>query len=389
MPVMKAIDEEYSVSKPFAGKRMVMTMHLEAKTAYLALVLQNAGAEVIATASNPLSTQDDVCAALVEGGVTVFAHHGCTMEEYDKYIDMALDTEPDIIMDDGGDLIYRIHNERRELLPKIIGGSEETTTGVIRDKALEAAGKLEFPMMAANDAYCKYLFDNRYGTGQSTWEGIMRATNLVIAGKTVVIAGYGWCGKGGAMRAKGLGANVIITEVDPVKAIEAVFDGFRVMPMDEAAKIGDVFLTLTGDKDILRERHFASMKDGAVMANSGHFDVEINIPELESMTVSRRPVREGIEEFKFENGKKLYLLGEGRLVNLACGDGHPAEIMDLSWGVQFFSALYMIENHDKLENKVYVLPAEVDEKIARIKLKAMGVEIDTLTPEQYAYLHQC
>lgn len=389
MPVMKAIDEEYSVSKPFAGKRMVMTMHLEAKTAYLALVLQAAGAEVIATASNPLSTQDDVCAALVEGGVTVFAHHGCTMEEYDKYIDMALDTEPDIIMDDGGDLIYRIHNERRELLPKIIGGSEETTTGVIRDKALEAAGKLEFPMMAANDAYCKYLFDNRYGTGQSTWEGIMRATNLVIAGKTVVIAGYGWCGKGGAMRAKGLGANVIITEVDPVKAIEAVFDGFRVMPMDEAAKIGDVFLTLTGDKDILRERHFASMKDGAVMANSGHFDVEINIPELESMTVSRRPVREGIEEFKFENGKKLYLLGEGRLVNLACGDGHPAEIMDLSWGVQFFSALYMIENHDKLENKVYVLPAEVDEKIARIKLKAMGVEIDTLTPEQYAYLHQC
>lgn len=389
MPVMKAIDEEYSVSKPFAGKRMVMTMHLEAKTAYLALVLQNAGAEVIATASNPLSTQDDVCAALVEGGVTVFAHHGCTMEEYDKYIDMALDTEPDIIMDDGGDLIYRIHNERRELLPKIIGGSEETTTGVIRDKALENAGKLEFPMMAANDAYCKYLFDNRYGTGQSTWEGIMRATNLVIAGKTVVIAGYGWCGKGGAMRAKGLGANVIITEVDPVKAIEAVFDGFRVMPMDEAAKIGDVFLTLTGDKDILRERHFASMKDGAVMANSGHFDVEINIPELESMTVSRRPVREGIEEFKFENGKKLYLLGEGRLVNLACGDGHPAEIMDLSWGVQFFSALYMIENHDKLENKVYVLPAEVDEKIARIKLKAMGVEIDTLTPEQYAYLHQC
>ena len=389
MPVMKAIDEEYSVSKPFAGKRMVMTMHLEAKTAYLALVLQNAGAEVIATASNPLSTQDDVCAALVEGGVTVFAHHGCTMEEYDKYIDMALDTEPDIIMDDGGDLIYRIHNERRELLPKIIGGSEETTTGVIRDKALEAAGKLEFPMMAANDAYCKYLFDNRYGTGQSTWEGIMRATNLVIAGKTVVIAGYGWCGKGGAMRAKGLGANVIITEVDPVKAIEAVFDGFRVMPMDEAVKIGDVFLTLTGDKDILRERHFASMKDGAVMANSGHFDVEINIPELESMTVSRRPVREGIEEFKFENGKKLYLLGEGRLVNLACGDGHPAEIMDLSWGVQFFSALYMIENHDKLENKVYVLPAEVDEKIARIKLKAMGVEIDTLTPEQYAYLHQC
>ena len=389
MPVMNAIEKEYSVMKPFAGKRMVMTMHLEAKTAYLALVLQAAGAEVIATASNPLSTQDDVCAALVEGGVTVFAHHGCTMEEYDAYIDMALDCQPDIIMDDGGDLIYRLHNERRELLPKIIGGSEETTTGVIRDRALEAAGKLEFPMLAANDAYCKYLFDNRYGTGQSTWEGIMRATNLVIAGKTVVIAGYGWCGKGGAMRAKGLGANVIITEVDPIKAIEAVFDGFRVMPMDEAARVGDIFLTLTGDKDILRKWHYESMKDGAVMANSGHFDLEINIPELEEVSESRTQVKPGIEEFKFANGKKLYLLGEGRLVNLACGDGHPAEIMDLSWGVQFFSALHIVENHDKLENKVYVLPEEVNAKIARIKLAAMGIEIDELTPEQYAYLHQC
>ena len=389
MPVMNAIEKEYSVTKPFAGKRMVMTMHLEAKTAYLALVLQAAGAEVIATASNPLSTQDDVCAALVEGGVTVFAHHGCTMEEYDAYIDMALDCQPDIIMDDGGDLIYRLHNERRELLPKIIGGSEETTTGVIRDRALEAAGKLEFPMLAANDAYCKYLFDNRYGTGQSTWEGIMRATNLVIAGKTVVIAGYGWCGKGGAMRAKGLGANVIITEVDPIKAIEAVFDGFRVMPMDEAAKVGDIFLTLTGDKDILRKWHYESMKDGAVMANSGHFDLEINIPELEEVSESRTQVKPGIEEFKFANGKKLYLLGEGRLVNLACGDGHPAEIMDLSWGVQFFSSLHIVENHDKLENKVYVLPEEVNAKIARIKLAAMGIEIDELTPEQYAYLHQC
>ena len=389
MPVMNAIEKEYSVTKPFAGKRMVMTMHLEAKTAYLALVLQAAGAEVIATASNPLSTQDDVCAALVEGGVTVFAHHGCTMEEYDAYIDMALDCQPDIIMDDGGDLIYRLHNERRELLPKIIGGSEETTTGVIRDRALEAAGKLEFPMLAANDAYCKYLFDYRYGTGQSTWEGIMRATNLVIAGKTVVIAGYGWCGKGGAMRAKGLGANVIITEVDPIKAIEAVFDGFRVMPMDVAAKVGDIFLTLTGDKDILRKWHYESMKDGAVMANSGHFDLEINIPELEEVSESRTQVKPGIEEFKFANGKKLYLLGEGRLVNLACGDGHPAEIMDLSWGVQFFSALHIVENHDKLENKVYVLPEEVNAKIARIKLAAMGIEIDELTPEQYAYLHQC
>lgn len=389
MPVMNAVEKEYSVTKPFKGKRMVMTMHLEAKTAYLALVLQAAGAEVIATASNPLSTQDDVCAALAEDGVTVFAHHGCTMEEYDKYIDMALDCKPDIIMDDGGDLIYRLHNDRRELLPNIIGGSEETTTGVIRDRALEAAGKLEFPMMAANDAYCKYLFDNRYGTGQSTWEGIMRATNLVIAGKTVVIAGYGWCGKGGAMRAKGMGANVIITEVDPIKAVEAVFDGFRVMPMDEAAKLGDIFVTFTGDKDILRKWHYESMKDGAVMANSGHFDLEINIPELEEATISRKEVKPGIEEFKFADGKKIYLLGEGRLVNLACGDGHPAEIMDLSWGVQFFSALHIVENHDKLENKVYVLPEEVSAKIAQIKLDSMGIKIDELTPEQYAYLHQC
>ena len=386
MPVLRSIDEEYSKTKPFAGKKVVITMHLEAKTAYLALVFKNAGAEVIATGSNPLSTQDDVVAALVEDGVTVYSWYNCTNEEYDMFIDKALDCNPDMIIDDGGDLVARIHNERPELIDKIIGGSEETTTGVIRLKALAEQGKLKFPMIAANDAYCKYLFDNRYGTGQSTWDGIMRTTNLVIAGKTVVIAGYGWCGKGGAMRAKGLGANVIITEVDPIKAIEAVFDGFRVMPMEEAAKIGDIFLTLTGCDNVINEKHFTLMKDGAMMANSGHFDVEINKVDLLKNSVSHRPVRKNIEEYVQKDGRKLYLLAEGRLVNLAAGDGHPAEIMDLSFGVQFFSALHILNHHQEMENKVYLMPEEINTKIAQIKLKALGVELDELTEEQKAYL---
>lgn len=386
MPVLRSIDEEYSKTKPFAGKKVVITMHLEAKTAYLALVFKNAGAEVIATGSNPLSTQDDVVAALVEDGVTVYSWYNCTNEEYDMFIDKALDCNPDMIIDDGGDLVARIHNERPELIDRIIGGSEETTTGVIRLKALAEQGKLKFPMIAANDAYCKYLFDNRYGTGQSTWDGIMRTTNLVIAGKTVVIAGYGWCGKGGAMRAKGLGANVVITEVDPIKAIEAVFDGFRVMPMEEAAKIGDIFLTLTGSDNVINEKHFALMKDGAMMANSGHFDVEINKVDLLKNSVSHRPVRKNIEEYVQKDGRKLYLLAEGRLVNLAAGDGHPAEIMDLSFGVQFFSALHILNHHQEMENKVYLMPEEINTKIAQIKLKALGVELDELTEEQKAYL---
>lgn len=386
MPVLNAIDKEYSVTKPFAGKKLIMTIHLEAKTAYLALVMRNAGAEVTVTGSNPLSTQDDVAAALVEEGINVFAWHDCTDEEYEEFLNRALDMKPDMIIDDGGDLVNLLHTTRRELLPNIIGGSEETTTGVLRLKALAKAGKLEFPMIAANDAYCKYLFDNRYGTGQSTWDGIMRTTNLVIAGKTVVIAGYGWCGKGGAMRAKGLGANVVITEVDPIKAIEAVFDGFRVMPMDEAAKIGDIFLTLTGDKDVIRDRHFAVMKNGAMMANAGHFDVEINIPELEAQSVSRKTVRNNVEEFLQADGRKLYLLAKGRLVNLASGDGHPAEIMDLSFGVQFFSAMHILNNHKNLKNEVYMLPEEIDTKLAQIKLASLGVTIDELTQEQREYL---
>jgi len=388
MPVLDTINQEFSISKPFAGKKIVITMHLEAKTAYLALVFKNAGADVTITGSNPLSTQDDVAAALVEDGLKVFAWYNCTNEEYDRFINKALDTKPDMIVDDGGDLVSMLHNKRQELISNIIGGSEETTTGVHRLHALAAAGKLKFPMIAANDAYCKYLFDNRYGTGQSTWDGIMRTTNLVIAGKTVVIAGYGWCGKGGAMRAKGLGANVVITEVDPIKAIEAVFDGFRVMPMLEAAKIGDIFLTLTGDKDIIGKEHFAVMKNGAVMANSGHFDVEINKIDLNEVSVSTRPVRKNIEEFVQKDGRKLYLLAEGRLVNLAAGDGHPAEIMDLSFGVQFFSALYLIQNHDKLKNGVHLMPNEVNQRIAEIKLKSLGIAIDRLSDEQKSYLQQ-
>ena len=386
MPVMAAIDKEFSESKPFAGKKMVITLHLEAKTAYMAEVFMHAGMEVAITGSNPLSTQDDVAAALVEDGVHVFATHGCTDEEYETYINKALDIQPDFVMDDGGDLVHLLHTKRRELLPHVLGGSEETTTGVHRLHALARQGKLEFPMIAANDAYCKFLFDNRYGTGQSTWDGIMRTTNLVIAGKTVVIAGYGWCGKGGAMRARGLGANVIVTEVDPIKAIEAVFDGFRVMPMDEAAKLGDIFLTLTGDKDVICKRHFEVMKDGAMLANAGHFDVEVNIPELEECSVSRRTVRNNVEEFAQKDGRKLYLLAEGRLVNLASGDGHPAEIMDLSFAVQFFSIAHILHNHDKLAKAVHLMPDEINQKIAELKLESIGVAIDELTAEQKAYL---
>ncbi len=387
MPVMRAVDEEFSKTKPFAGKKMVITLHLEAKTAYMAEVFMHAGAKVAITGSNPLSTQDDVAAALVEDGVNVFAWHDCTEEEYFRFIDEALKIEPDFIIDDGGDLVHALHTTHRDLLPKIVGGSEETTTGVHRLRGLAQEGKLEFPMIAANDAYMKFLFDNRYGTGQSTWDGIMRTTNLVIAGKTVVIAGYGWCGKGGAMRARGLGANVVITEVDPIKAIEAVFDGFRVMPMDEAAKIGDIFLTLTGDKDVIVKRHFESMKDGAMLANSGHFDCEINIPELESLSKARRKVRNNIEEFMQEDGRKIYLLAEGRLVNLAAGDGHPAEIMDLSFGVQFFSMMHLLEHGKELKKEVHLMPNEVNVKLAELKLKSLGMAIDKLTAEQRAYLN--
>ena len=388
MPLLNILNERYAEKKIFDGLNMVVTIHLEAKTAYLAQTLKNCGANVVVTGSNPLSTQDDVAAALADSGITVFATHACSQEEYDLYLSKALDTKPSLIIDDGGDLVNMLHSTRRELIPNLIGGSEETTTGVHRLKALNEAGKLAFPMIAVNDAYCKYLFDNRYGTGQSSWDGIMRTTNLAVAGKTVVVAGYGWCGKGVAMRAKGLGANVIVTEIDPIKGIEAVFDGFRVMPMREAAKYGDFFVTVTGCKDVITKEHFPLMKDGAVLANAGHFDVEINVKDLEAMTVAPAyEVRKNITTYTMPNGKKINLLGEGRLVNLACGDGHPVEVMDLSFAMQFLAMKYLLEHKGELQNNLYVLPEELNTEIATLKLEAMGAGIDTLTPEQYAYLH--
>lgn len=388
MPLLNILNERYAEKKIFDGLNMVITIHLEAKTAYLAQTLKNCGANVVVTGSNPLSTQDDVAAALADSGITVFATHACSQEEYDLYLSKALDTKPSLIIDDGGDLVNMLHSTRRELIPNLIGGSEETTTGVHRLKALNEAGKLAFPMIAVNDAYCKYLFDNRYGTGQSSWDGIMRTTNLAVAGKTVVVAGYGWCGKGVAMRAKGLGANVIVTEIDPIKGIEAVFDGFRVMPMREAAKYGDFFVTVTGCKDVITKEHFPLMKGGAVLANAGHFDVEINVKDLEAMTVEPAyEVRKNITTYTMPDGKKINLLGEGRLVNLACGDGHPVEVMDLSFAMQFLAMKYLLEHKGELQNNLYVLPEELNTEIAALKLEAMGAGIDTLTPEQYAYLH--
>lgn len=386
MPVLNVLNEELSATKPLAGKKVVVTMHLEAKTAYLALVLQNAGASVAVTGSNPLSTQDDVAAGLASQGVKVFAWYNATAEEYENFLHKALDTKPDIIVDDGGDLVSLLHGERSDLAANILGGSEETTTGVHRLHALEAAGQLKFPMIAVNDANCKYLFDNRYGTGQSTWDGIMRTTNLTVVGKTVVVAGYGWCGKGVAMRAKGLGANVIITEIDPIKAVEAAFDGFAVMPMIEAVKKGDIFVTVTGCNDVIRREHFEVMKPGAILSNAGHFDVEVNKVHLAEMAVSRRVVRKNIEEFVMKDGRKIYLLAEGRLVNLAAGDGHPTEVMDLSFAMQAIAVLHVLENHSRLEPKVYNLPYELDCKVAALKIKAMGISIDKLSPEQAEYL---
>lgn len=388
MPVLNVLNEELSQTKPLAGKNLVITMHLEAKTAYLAIVLKNAGANVAVTGSNPLSTQDDVAAALASQGVRVFAWYNTTAAEYEDFLHKALDTKPDIIVDDGGDLVSLLHGERSDLAANILGGSEETTTGVLRLRALADSGRLKFPMIAVNDAYCKYLFDNRYGTGQSTWDGIMRTTNLTVTGKTVVVAGYGWCGKGVAMRAKGLGANVIVTEIDPIKAIEAVFDGFTVLPMQQAAACGDMFVTLTGCKDVIRREHMEIMKPGAIMANAGHFDVEINKDDLTALAVSCRTVRKNIEEFVMKDGRKLYLLAEGRLVNLAAGDGHPTEIMDLSFAMQTLAVLHIADQHDELENRVYTVTAAMDQRVAGLKLKAMGFSIDELTPAQYDYLHK-
>lgn len=388
MPALNALREDFVKNSVFAGKTIVMSIHLEAKTAYLALTLQASGADVVVTGSNPLSTQDPIAAALVQQGVTVYATHGCTDEEYVQYLNCALDHKPHIIIDDGGDLVNLLHTQRADARERLIGGAEETTTGIQRLKNLEKNGRLLFPMIAVNDSYCKYLFDNRYGTGQSAWDGIIRSTNLTVTGKTVVIAGYGWCGKGCAMRAKGLGAHVIVTEVDPIKAIEAVFDGFDVMPMDEAAPKGDIFLTVTGDIDVVVERHFMKMKNGAICANAGHFDVEVSKKDLDRICLSHFEARKNIEGYVLPNGNTVYLMAEGRLVNLAAGDGHPAEIMDLSFAMQSLAASYLLEHAETLEPRLYLLPRELDLRIAEIKLHSMGYSIDVLTPEQQAYLNQ-
>lgn len=389
MPVLRGIRERFKKDRPLAGVRVSACLHVTTETANLMHTLQSGGADVVLTASNPLSTQDDVAAALVAHyEIPVFAVKGEDNETYYRHIGAALDHRPHITMDDGADLVSTLHKERRELLDEILGGTEETTTGVIRLRAMAADGALKFPVVAVNDALTKHLFDNRYGTGQSTIDGVIRATNLLIAGKTVVVAGYGWCSKGIASRADGLGANVVITEVDPLKALEAVMDGFRVMPMIEAARIGDIFITATGDINVIDTQHVEVMKDGAIVANSGHFNVEINIPGLAEMAAGGpRRVREYVDQYTLPDGRHINLLGEGRLINLAAAEGHPASVMDMSFANQALSAVYMKENSDSLTGEVYSVPEEVDQEIARIKLDAMGVKIDTLTPEQETYLN--
>jgi adenosylhomocysteinase len=382
MPVLDLIEARFAKERPLDGVRISACLHLMR-------VLQAGGADVVLTASNPLSTQDDVAATLVAHyEMPVYAIKGEDNATYYQHIKAALDFKPHITMDDGADLVSTIHKERRELLDGIVGGTEETTTGVIRLRAMAHDGELMFPVIAVNDALTKHLFDNRYGTGQSTLDGVIRATNVLIAGKTVVVAGYGWCSRGIASRAQGLGGNVIVTEIDPMKALEAVMDGFRVMPMAEAAALGNIFITSTGDINVLDRHHFEVMKHGAIMANSGHFNVEINIPELEKMAVEVRRVREFLDEYILADGRRLYLAGEGRLVNLAAAEGHPSAVMDMSFANQALAAEYMIKNHASLKRTVYSVPEEIDKNIALLKLAAMGVKIDVLTPEQAAYLNE-
>lgn len=385
-PLLRTLEGEFAARKPFAGLRIALSVHLEAKTAYLCRVLAAGGAEMYVTGSNPLSTQDDVAAALAEGGLEVFATYGCTEEEYAENIREVLRRDCNIIIDDGSDLVHTLHTEFPEKLRHVLGGCEETTTGIIRLKAMAEKGTLAFPMILVNDADCKHLFDNRYGTGQSVWDGINRTTNLIVAGKTVVVAGYGWCGKGVAMRAKGLGAKVIVTEVDPVKAIEAVMDGFEVMKMNDAARIGDFFVTVTGCSEVITERDFNVMKDGAILCNAGHFNVEVDVEGLERAAVEKREMRKNICGYRMSNGRWLYLLAEGRLVNLAAGDGHPAEIMDMSFAIQALSAEYLARKSGEISEKLVKVPAEIDRRVALMELEFMGKSIDTLTESQKAYL---
>ncbi len=386
MPVLRGIGEDFRRTKPFAGLRVALSVHLEAKTAYLCRVMEMGGAEMYVTGSNPLSTQDDVAAALAAGGMQVFARYGCDMEEYESCLCSVLEAAPNIIIDDGGDLVHLMHTKYTNLIPKVIGGCEETTTGIHRLKAMDRAGELRFPMVMVNEADCKHMFDNRYGTGQSVWDGIMRTTNLIVAGKYVVVSGYGWCGKGVSLRAKGLGAKVIVTETDPVRALEAVMDGYEVMPMREAAKIGDMFVTVTGCSGIITTEHFETMKDGAILTNAGHFDVEVDMAGLEKLAVEKYDARHNIQGYVLPNGKTLFTIAEGRLVNLAAGDGHPAEIMDMSFAIQALSAEYLAANRSSLKPGVIPVPRELDEAVARRKLSSMGVEIDSLSREQADYL---
>ena len=387
-PLLTMLQEEFKRTKPFEGQKIALSVHLEAKTAYLCLTLAAGGAEMYVTGSNPLSTQDDVAAALVSQGLEVHAWYDATEEEYFSHIRSVLSHGPNIIIDDGGDLVHMMHTELRGLIPEVIGGCEETTTGIIRLEAMNREGKLMFPMVRVNNAMMKHFFDNRYGTGQSVWDGINRTTNLIVAGKTVVVAGYGWCGKGVAMRAKALGARVIVTEIDPVKAIEAVMDGFDVMPMAEAAKYGDFFVTVTGCNKVIDEEDFLNMKDGAICCNAGHFDCEVNIAWLKENAVRIEPMRDNILGYQMADGRWIYILGEGRLVNLACGDGHPAEIMDMSFAIQALSAKYLVEHQGRLDSMLMDVPLEVDMEIARKKLSFLGKEIDTLTEEQERYLNE-
>ena len=387
-PLLRSLEADFTASKPFEGKRIALSIHLEAKTAYLCKVLAAGGAEMFVTGSNPLSTQDDVAAALVKAGLNVFAWHGATEEEYTAHIRETLSHHANIIIDDGGDLVHMLHTELQDELKYVIGGCEETTTGIVRLIAMNNEGKLRFPMVKVNNADCKHLFDNRYGTGQSVWDGINRTTNLIVAGKNVVVAGYGWCGKGVAMRAKGLGAQVYVTEIDPIKAIEAYMDGFTVMPMNEAAALGDFFVTVTGCAGVITEKDFLKMKEGAILCNAGHFDVEVDMKRLREIAVESREMRNNIMGYTLPNWKHVYVLAEGRLVNLAAGDGHPAEIMDMSFAIQALSAKYLAEHEGKLTEKLIDVPREVDLEVANRKLAFLGITIDKLTPEQEDYLNK-
>lgn len=387
MPLLRGFEEEFIKTKPFEGIKISLSVHLEAKTAYLCKVLAAGGAQMSVTGSNILSTQDDIAAALVEDGLMVFAYHGATAEEYDRHIEMALEHKANIIIDDGGDLVGLIHNSRPDLGEEVWGGCEETTTGVIRLKAMEREGILKFPMVAVNDAQCKHLFDNRYGTGQSVWASIMTNTNLIVAGKTVVVAGYGWCSRGIAMRAAAMGANVIVTEINPVKAIEAKMDGYNVMTMTKAAPLGDIFVTATGCTHTITVEHMLTMKDKAILSNAGHFNCEIDMAGLEAAAVEKAESRKNIMGYKLANGKTIHIIAEGRLVNIAAADGHPAEIMDMSFAVQTLSALYIKEHHKELKKGVIDVSDEIDELVSTRKLAAWGIEIDHLTEEQKQYLN--